>query len=92
MTDSHKQLSVPELAIRPKPGRPKSEKSLSNAERQRRYRLKKNGRTILLTAPEISILLWSLHHASEYAKSEHTYSELAHLMARLGNLKQGYDV
>lgn len=38
MTDAHKQLSLADLALPPKRGRPKSGNALSNADKQREYR------------------------------------------------------
>jgi len=38
MTDKHKQLSIADLDLPPKRGRPKSGNALSNAEKQKLYR------------------------------------------------------
>lgn len=40
MTDSHKQLQIADLDLPPKRGRPPSGNALSNAEKQRAYRLR----------------------------------------------------
>lgn len=38
MTDAHKQLSIADMDLPPKRGRPKSGNALSNADKQREYR------------------------------------------------------
>lgn len=54
MTDSHKQLQIADLDLPPKRGRPPSGNALSNAEKQKAYRLrlKQKPRSKSLPSPD----------------------------------------
>lgn len=53
MTDAHKQLSIADLDLPPKRGRPKSGNALSNKQKQKLYRerAKQAGKKYLLLEP-----------------------------------------
>lgn len=66
MTDKHKQLSIADLDLPPKRGRPKSGNALSNSQKQKLYRqrVKERGaRAVLLEPFEVALLdTLVLHH------------------------------
>ncbi len=62
MTDAHKQLSIADLELPAKRGRPKSGNALSNSEKQKQYRerLKDRGSKNVLFEPFEATLIDSL--------------------------------
>jgi hypothetical protein len=66
MTDVHKQLSIADLDLPPKRGRPKSGNALSNRDKQKLYRerAKQLGKKHLLIEPFEAALMESMisHH------------------------------
>lgn len=62
MTDAHKQLTISDLDLPPKRGRPKSSNPLSNAAKQKAYRerAKKAGKAHILLTKDESDMLYAL--------------------------------
>lgn len=73
MTDAHKQLSIADLELPAKRGRPKSGNALSNSEKQKLYRerAKQAGKKHLLVEPFEAALIESMlsHHIVELPES-----------------------
>lgn len=77
-----KDLRTADLLLPPKLGRPISGNALSNAAKQKAYRDRKNGKSILLTDDESSLIYAALNHFAEFGKSKHSYQEIITLMCR----------
>lgn len=90
MTDVHKQLSIADLDLPPKRGRPKSGNALSNAQKQKLYRerAKQAGKGHVLLEPFEASLLETLisHHILGLHPDDamvETYAEIRRKIQRL---------